>query len=193
MSSVPRSAFFPPGLERERFDRDSCRVEVAPGRLLPPAATVAMMVAGLALSATDRVLEVGGGAGYQAAVLGRLASQVYSVESDEELVARAAKTLAELGSVNVLVTTGDVRIGRPRTAPYDAIVIWGGVNEVPQALLDQLALGGRLVVPLGEVGAQLVVRLRKSAEAVVSETLGAADLEPLPQSVETPWRFPWSG
>jgi protein-L-isoaspartate(D-aspartate) O-methyltransferase len=72
-------------------------------------------------------------------------------------------------------------------------VIWGGVNEVPQALLDQLALGGRLVVPLGEVGAQLVVRLRKSAEAVVSETLGAADLEPLPQSVETPWRFPWSG
>jgi protein-L-isoaspartate(D-aspartate) O-methyltransferase len=99
--------------------------------------------------------------------------------------------VAQLGYSNVLVAQGDLH-GLPRTAPYDAIVIWGGVSEVPEGLIDQLAKHGRLVVPLGDADAQLVVRLRRGEDSLVSDTLGAAELPPL--SLEDPGfvRFPWS-
>jgi protein-L-isoaspartate(D-aspartate) O-methyltransferase len=187
IASVDRTKFVPSGSE----GADEGYVRIGPNRVLPSVATVAMMVAGLSLKSTDRVLEIGGGTGYQAAVLSRLVRQVYSVEPDPELAESASHRLAELGCINVLVVEGDVR-GRPSSAPYDAIVVWGGINEVPEALVNQLVPEGRLVIPFGDADAQLVLRLQKGVDTLVSDTLGPAELPALPHGSTAPARFPWS-
>jgi protein-L-isoaspartate(D-aspartate) O-methyltransferase len=110
---------------------------------------VALMTELLELEPADRVLEVGGGCGYQAAVLGELAAEVHSVEVIPELAQQAEKTLAGLGYTHVHIHTGDGSQGWPEAAPYNRILVAAAAPEVPQPLLDQLAEGGNLVIPVG--------------------------------------------
>jgi protein-L-isoaspartate(D-aspartate) O-methyltransferase len=110
---------------------------------------VALMTEMLAVQQADRVLEIGTGSGYQAAVLGELAAEVHTVELIPELACQAGKTLAALGYAHIHVHSGDGSIGWPEAAPFDRILVAAAAPEAPQALLDQLAEGGRLIVPVG--------------------------------------------
>ena len=115
---------------------------------------VALMTDLLQLNGVERVLEVGTGSGYQAAVLGRMAAEVHTVEVIPELAAQATKILAELGFSNIQIHDGDGSQGWPAASPYNAILVAAAAPSVPQPLLDQLAEGGRLVIPVGDRGNQ---------------------------------------
>lgn len=139
------------------------------------------MSAALELQAHDRVLEIGTGSGYAAAVLSRLAADIYTVERHEQLALAAEQRLRRLGYSNVHVRHGDGTLGWAEHAPYDAIVVAAGGPEVPKPLLDQLRVGGRLVIPIGSTAdAQELVRVRRTADATYSrENLGAVRFVPL--------------
>jgi protein-L-isoaspartate(D-aspartate) O-methyltransferase len=123
------------------------------------------MIQMLHLKPEDRVLEIGTGSGYAAAILSRIASEVHTVERMESLVEYASKNLAALGYDNVFVHLGDGTLGWPENAPYDAIIVAAGGPNIPPALKEQLAIGGRLVMPVGsEQRAQRLVRLTRLAE-----------------------------
>jgi len=126
---------------------------------------VAVMTELLCLQGGERLLEVGTGSGYQAAVLGELATEVHTLELYPDLARRAAKLLAELGYTNVHVHAGDGSLGWPESAPYDGILVAAAAPDVPPPLLEQLAEGGRLVLPVGSRGFQkLQVWRRRGAE-----------------------------
>jgi protein-L-isoaspartate(D-aspartate) O-methyltransferase len=118
---------------------------------------VAFMTEQLNLSVTDRVLEVGTGSGYQAAILSTLADSVFTIEIIPELALLAADRLKQLGFLNVLVKTGDGYRGWPEKAPFDAIIITAAPPKIPQPLLDQLKLGGKMILPVGEYEQELVL------------------------------------
>ena len=115
---------------------------------------VALMTDLLALEGHERVLEIGTGSGYQAAILGVVARQVFTIERHTELAERAIKVLEQLGLDNVKVQVGDGTLGLPEEAPYGAIIVTAAAPRAPQPLLDQLAENGRLVIPIGSLGAQ---------------------------------------
>jgi protein-L-isoaspartate(D-aspartate) O-methyltransferase len=117
----------------------------------------------LELSGDEVVLEIGTGSGYQAAVLGRLAKEVYTIEIVPELGERAARVLARMGFTNIHVRVGDGYQGWPEHAPFDAIIITAAPEHVPQPLLDQLAVGGRMVLPVGSWSQELVLLRRTSS------------------------------
>ena len=127
---------------------------------------VAYMTEAADIGPEDKVLEIGTGSGYQAAVLGEVAKEVYTIEIIPELAERARKTLAELGYDNVHVRAGNGYLGWPEQAPFDAIVVTAAPDEVPQALIDQLAVGGKMVIPVG-VGDQEMMVITKTPEGVV--------------------------
>lgn len=164
---VPRHLFFPAGIDPQTPDDQP--VLLAEGRLIPPVDVVRMMLRALDLEGTERVLEIGGGSGYQAALLGRLAREVVSLEVDGAYA------------------------GWPEAAPYQAIVVGAAAPELPTALIDQLDLGGRLVIPLGDADAQLVERFQKRPDSLDSQTIGACRLLLLPTLHEMPSSFPWTG
>lgn len=153
--------------------------------------TLAKMLQGLELTGTEHVLDVGTGSGYRAALLGALARDVLSVEIDPELVAGARRALKAAGVRNVRVVEGDGFAGWAMDAPYQAILVGGAVPSVPTALIDQLDLGGRLVVPVGDERAQLLERLRRHREGVEADTLAACRLAPLGGRRSRPSTFPW--
>lgn len=195
MRALPRRDFLPPGFVPPANDSSfdaSHPVPLGNGRTLPTTNDVAIMIGGLGLVGAERVLEIGTGSGYQAAVLGRLAKEVYSVEPDRELAERAATLLKARGCTNTHVIHAEGDRGWPEAAPYDAILISGGIADIPLCLVDQLTGGGRLVVALGEATAQLVVRLMKGVDTLVSETLGASSLAMLPRPGAEQPHFPWS-
>lgn len=113
---------------------------------------VAYMTEALALKRTDRVLEIGTGSGYQTAVLAEIVESVYSIERVGALARRAAEVLAELGYLNVHVRHGDGALGWPDAAPFDGILVAAAAEAIPEALLEQLGTGGRLILPLGRPG-----------------------------------------
>jgi protein-L-isoaspartate(D-aspartate) O-methyltransferase len=187
---IPRHRFFPAGIDASTPDNQA--VPLGRGRILPPVDVVAMMIRALELEGTERILDVGGGTGYQAALLSHLAREVVSVEADDELVKRAASALAELGRGNVRVVQAEACTGWPEAAPYQGIMVVGAAAELPRALVEQLDLGGRLVIPLGDSEAQLIERLRKHTDSLESKTIGACRLDSLPCSQGSPWWFPWT-
>jgi protein-L-isoaspartate(D-aspartate) O-methyltransferase len=159
MRSVPRHLFVP-DRERARACEDG-PLSIGRDQTISQPYIVALMTELARLSPASRVLEIGTGCGYQTAVLARCALRVWTVELEEELAARAARTLAELGISNVEARVGDGTYGWPEAAPFDAIVVTAAPADVPPALLDQLAVNGRLVIPLGTTSQDLWVLTRE--------------------------------
>jgi protein-L-isoaspartate(D-aspartate) O-methyltransferase len=140
---------------------------------------VAMMTAALQLRGPERVLEVGTGSGYQAAVLAHLARVVFSIERIAELAVQARATLARAGITNVHVLVGDGSLGLPEHGPYDAIIVTAASPRVPPPLVNQLKLGGRLLVPVGDRHEQTLVRLTATHTGPQVERLGGCRFVPL--------------
>jgi protein-L-isoaspartate(D-aspartate) O-methyltransferase len=153
---------------------------IGAGQTISQPYMVALMVAALDLRRTDHVLEVGAGSGYAAAILSRLAADVVAVERMPGLAAAAGELLAELGYDNVQVVAADGSTGIDDEAPFDAICVSAGAPKVPRALVQQLAVGGRLVVPVGSSDQQELVRIRLVSEGRTrKERLGAVRFVPL--------------
>jgi protein-L-isoaspartate(D-aspartate) O-methyltransferase len=141
---------------------------------------IAAMIQAAAIKPEDRVLEIGAGSGYQTAVLAELASQVFAVERYASLTEAARVTLDRLGYRNTKVVTGDGSMGLPEAAPFDAIVVSAAAPRIPPALIEQLAAGGRLVVPVGESDQQVLQLLEKNADGTTSvRTLEGCRFVPL--------------
>ncbi len=147
MRTVPREAFLPPSMAE--FAYEDAPLPIAEGQTISQPYIVALMTEALGLAGGERVLEIGTGSGYAAAVLSRIARDVYTVERIGQLAEKAAAVLARLGYVNVHVLHGDGTLGWPDHAPYDAIVVAAGGPEVPETLKRELTIGGRLVIPVG--------------------------------------------
>ncbi len=163
MRDVPREAFLPPGMEL--FAYDDGPLPINEGQTISQPYIVAYMVEALELRGQERVLEIGTGSGYAAAVLSRCAAQVFTVERLPGLAEAASARLQELGYRNVSVHVGDGTMGWRGHAPYDAIVVTAGAPGVPRELLEQLAPLGRLVIPVGPTQhLQELVRVRRLAD-----------------------------
>jgi protein-L-isoaspartate(D-aspartate) O-methyltransferase len=160
LERVPRHEFVPPGQRRNAYDNRA--LPIGYEQTISQPFLVALMTDLLDLEPDDRVLEVGTGSGYQAALLGELAKEVYSIEIVEPLGLAARETLTRLGYGNVTVRIGDGYAGWPEHAPFDAIVVTAAPERVPPALIEQLKIGGRMVMPLGPENAmqQLMVFAR---------------------------------
>ena len=156
---VPRHLFVPSELQHEAYaDRP---LSIGAGQTISQPYIVALMVSRLRLQGHERVLEIGTGSGYQTALLSELCLEVFSIERLPELLARVEERLRALGYLNVHVLPGNGSLGWPQNAPYDAILVSAAAPEVPAPLLEQLAEGGRLVLPIGSSSAQKLVEIEK--------------------------------
>ncbi|AJE03383.1 protein-L-isoaspartate(D-aspartate) O-methyltransferase [Geobacter pickeringii] len=129
---------------------------------------VALMTELLVLDGSEKVLEIGTGSGYQAAILAALADRVYTIERIRPLALRARKALDSLGLLNVNIRISDGTTGWEEEAPFDAIIVTAGAPDIPQKFIDQLALGGRLVIPVGSQFEQVLVRITKDVDGTLS-------------------------
>ena len=178
MQAVPRH-LFAPGHDLEQAYGDH-PLPIGEGATISQPSLVGIMSEALELSGKEKVLEIGTGSGYQAAVLGLLAGHVETVEVIPELAARAARTLAAMGCRNVDVHMGDGWAGWPEGAPYDRIVVTAAPHVLPDALLHQLADGGLLVVPVGsQARDQRLERWRKKRDVISKQDLGAVRFVPM--------------
>ncbi len=177
MREVPRHAFVPAGRQYEAYLDQP--VETDSGQTIHQAFLSALMISHLELSGGERVLEVGTGSGYDAALLSRVAKEVYTIEIDADLAAAARRTLAELGYDNVDVRTANGYHGLPDKAPFDAILLTVATESIPQPLLDQLKVGGKMVIPVGKFVQDLKV-ITKSAEGFAeSERIKPVRVSPM--------------
>lgn len=154
MRAVPRDQFVPDHLRAEAYEDRP--LPIAAGQTISQPFVVAAMTDLAKLEPTSRVLEIGTGSGYQTAVLATLAAEVYTIEIIESLARRAENTLLRLGFDGIHFRVGDGHAGWPEVAPFDAIIVTAAPAEVPAALLSQLAIGGRLVIPVGEADQELL-------------------------------------
>jgi protein-L-isoaspartate(D-aspartate) O-methyltransferase len=170
MANVPRHLF----LESEFWDRayEDHPLPIGANQTISQPYMVALMAEALELKGTERVLEVGSGSGYAAAVLGELCAEVFTVEAVKELALKARALLSSLGHRNVSVLIGDGTLGWEEHAPYDAAIISAAAPCIPRPLLEQLKIPGRLVFPMGEKELQTLVRIRKDTGGIREEYLG---------------------
>jgi protein-L-isoaspartate(D-aspartate) O-methyltransferase len=178
MGDVRREDFVAPHRRAAAYDDRALPIEA--GQTISQPFVVALMTQALELTGTERVLEVGTGSGYQAAILRRIVPRVVTIERIESLAESARARFDRLGIDGVEVVVGDGSLGWPADAPYDAIVVTAGGPSVPPALVEQLAPGGRLVMPVGRLGSQDLVRVRRLPDgATVRESLGGVAFVPL--------------
>jgi len=177
MREVPRHLFVPLDCIESAYTDQP--LSIGHGQTISQPYMVAAMTEALALTGTERVLEVGAGSGYQAAILGRLAREVIALELEPALAEQAAARLARLGYANVRVLAGDASGGYPPMAPYDAIVVSAAARSVPQPLVEQLAEGGRLLIPVGPEDSQELLRLRRAHGGITREVLHYCRFVPL--------------
>ncbi len=177
MERVRREEFVPEGVRQLAYE--DAPAPIRDGQTISQPYIVAMMLSALELRRTDRALELGTGSGYQAAILAELAAEVVSVERIPSLAESARKRLAFLGYTTVEVVMAEHRLGWPKAAPYDGIVVAAGAPRLPRELMDQMAIGGRLVVPVGSKHSQDLMKVRRSEESYSVETLGPCRFVPL--------------
>lgn len=186
-AAVPRERFVPDALAERAYD--DAPLPIGEGQTISQPYVVAITAQALHLTGHERVLEIGAGSGYAAAILGMLAREVITIERIEELAKRAAETLAGLGISNVHVHHADGTLGWPAEAPYDAIAVAAGAPTPPPALLAQLSIGGRLVIPTGPPDSQRLVRITRTTETDYGEE-DLGDVRFVPLLGEQGWPVP---
>jgi len=179
MRAVPRHRFVPSDQADAAYDDRA--LPIGFGQTISQPYIVAFMTQALQLTPQHRVLEVGTGSGYQAAVLGQIVAEVQTIEIVPALAERARALLAELGYSNVHVRTGDAYAGLPELAPFDRIIVTAAPDHAPQPLIDQLAEGGRMIVPVGIAQQQLIL-ITKAPAGVQCEPLLDVVFVPLTRS-----------
>ncbi len=177
MSRVPRERFVPPELRRYAYDDRP--LPIGHGQTISQPLMVAIMTEVLRLRGQEKVLELGTGSGYQAALLAELAAQVVTVERVPALAESAAQRLKELGYHNVRVQVNESGLGWPEDAPYDAILVTAGAPRVPRQLMRQLTLGGRLVIPVGQRRIQQLLSVTKERRGATVTRHGQCRFVPL--------------
>ena len=175
--SIPRHLFVPEEVRRQAYEDRPHRI--GHRQTISQPYIVAYMTEALKLTGTERVLEVGSGSGYQAAILSRLAREVHTLELIPALAESAEKILDELEITNVFVHVSDGSQGWDEAAPYDAITVAAGGPRVPRSLLNQLAEGGRMILPVGGPGAQYLELWRREGEDFSKKTLFPVAFVPL--------------
>ena len=166
MAKVPRHAFVPAPVRHLAYADHP--LPIGQDQTISQPFIVAYMTEAAEISKKEKVLEIGTGSGYQAAVLAEVAREVYTIEIIPELAARARSVLGELGYKNVFVKAGNGYLGWPEHAPFDAILVTAAPDEIPQALVDQLAVDGKMVVPVGTTYQEMVV-IKKTKKGVTEQ------------------------
>jgi protein-L-isoaspartate(D-aspartate) O-methyltransferase len=174
---TPRHLFVPTGM-RHRAYEDSA-LPIGNGQTISQPSTHAKYLELLSLTGQERVLEIGTGSGYQTVLLSHLASQVFSIERVGTLVTQARDAIRAAGASNVSLLSGDGTLGWREYAPYDAILVTAGSPDVPSPLSEQLADGGRLLIPIGEREEQILTLFTKRGEELERRDIGAARFVPL--------------
>ncbi|MXW61892.1 MAG: protein-L-isoaspartate(D-aspartate) O-methyltransferase [Acidimicrobiaceae bacterium] len=178
MAAVPRHRFVPKMLTKQAYADHPLPIPAS--QTISQPYMVALMAEAAEISPSDRVLEVGTGSGYGAAVLSELAADVVTVERHQKLADAAREMLDELGYDNVTVLNADGSLGYPARAPYAAVVVTASSETIPDPLVEQLADGGRLLIPLGSLGeVQHLTRLRRTGDQSTTESLGWVRFVPL--------------
>ena len=162
MQKIPRHLFVEEAMAAQAYSDTS--LPIGEKQTISQPYIVALMTELLQLRGSEKVLELGTGSGYQAAILATLAGRVYTVERLRPLGLRARKVLDSVGLYNVNIRMGDGTMGWPEEAPFDAIVVTAGAPEIPSMLLEQLKIGGRLVIPVGSLDEQTLVRVTRTGE-----------------------------
>jgi protein-L-isoaspartate(D-aspartate) O-methyltransferase len=170
MRKVPRHLFIPRHLWDQAYN--DYPLPIGEDQTISQPYIVALMTELLELQETDRVLEIGTGSGYQAAILAELAAQVFTIDRVASLLAQAEQILTSLGYSNIKTRVGDGTLGWPEAMPFEAIIVTAGAPQVPRPLTEQLALGGRLVIPVGDRWSQTLTCVRKTAEGLKFEYHG---------------------
>ena len=169
MTKVPRHLFVPEPFTERAYD--DAPLPIGLQQTISQPYIVAFMTEMLRLKATDRVLEIGTGSGYQAAILAEICDSVFTIDIFKLLADRAEKTLDQLGYKNIMVKYGDGYLGWPEHAPFDAIIVTCAPTSIPQPLKDQLAEEGRMIIPVGESNAQQLILLIKKKGRILEEAV----------------------
>ncbi len=177
MTEVPRHEFIPESNWKHAYD--DYPVPIGEGQTISQPYIVAAMVAALHVQPEHTALEIGTGTGYQAAVLSRLAKQVFTVERIPALAAKSQQIFTRLDYPNITVVQGDGTRGLPEHAPFDAIIVAAAAPSIPQPLLDQLAEGGRMIIPVGSIELQILQLVRKSEGEIFTSSLEGCRFVPL--------------
>ncbi len=177
VEKVPRHLFVPPDLKDSAYEDRP--LPVGEGQTVSQPFIVALMSQCLELAGKEKILEIGTGSGYQSAILAELSEMVYTVERIEKLSLAARKVIEELGYLNVIFKVGDGSCGWEEHAPYDAIIVTAAAPEAPECLVEQLAEGGRMVIPVGPKSLQELVVIKKQGAAVSRKEVSGCVFVPL--------------
>jgi len=170
MKKVPRHLFVEEALQSQAYNDHP--LPIGEKQTISQPYMVALMTEALQLKGKDKVLEIGAGSGYQTAILAEMAEKVFSIERIRSLAIKARQLLYELGYYNTEIKIFDGTFGWTEGAPFDAIIVTAGAPEIPQPLLDQLAISGRLVIPIGDAYVQDLIRVTKTEQGLKKEDLG---------------------
>ena len=170
MGKVPRHLFVEEGLWHQAYG--DFPLPIGQGQTISQPYIVALMTDALQLKGDEKVLEIGTGSGYQAAILAELTTHVFSIERISSMASKARKILDELGYANVLIRVSDGTYGWGDEAPFDSIMVTAGAPEIPPTLVEQLKVGGRLVIPVGDEYSQILLKVVKTETGYQEEDLG---------------------
>jgi protein-L-isoaspartate(D-aspartate) O-methyltransferase len=170
MKKIPRHLFVEEALQSQAYSDHP--LPIGEKQTISQPYMVALMTEVLKLTGKEKVLEIGAGSGYQAAILAELAERVFSIERIRSLAIRARELLYELGYFNIEIKIFDGTLGWAEKGPFDAIIVTAGAPDIPQPVIDQLGLGGRLVIPVGNAFSQDLIRMTKTEEGIRREDLG---------------------